>query len=321
MRNPRVAAVIGAVVLPLLAGLSGAAASPGTTGAAGAPAAYRGALADAAYTCPHLPPGLQAAVIDVESGWDAVKEGPNGTQGLAQLSPRMWALWGRDADHDGENSPRDSADAIDAQARLLCQLYRQAVQSPLRGDRLSLTLAAYRLGWTRLQQAGGLGQLPTTREYVAEVKGLAPHYADGLGVTNNSRSLYTPLPNPRTPAGAVTWARSMVGDDGWLSLCLNFMARAYGWNHSGTRYAIDHWLFTPESMRHHRQRNAPVGALMFWDTGLRPGHVAISLGNGYVATNDVITPGRISIVQASTIDARWNARYLGWTPPYFPDGV
>jgi hypothetical protein len=322
MRKRRVAAVIGGAVLPLIAGLFGVAvAAPEEAGVAGAPSRFTAALADAAYTCPHLPAGLQAALIDVESDWDALKEGPNGTKGLAQLSPRMWAAWGEDADGDGTNSPLDSADAIDTQARMLCQYYRQAVQSPMRGDRLSLALAAYRLGWNRLEQVGGLTQLPVTREYIADVKNLAPFYARGLGVVNNSRSLYSPLPNPRTPASAVRWARSMAGDYGWLNLCLNFTAQAYGWDHSGTRYAIDHWLFTPNSMRHHRVRNAPAGALMFWDTGMRAGHVAISLGNGYVASNDIITPGRISIVPASTIDARWNARYLGWTAPYFPDGV
>ena len=322
MRYRRVAAVIGGAVLPLIAGLFGVAvAAPESTSAAGAPTRFKAALADAAYTCPHLPAGLQAALIDVESGWDAVKEGPNGVEGLAQLSPRMWAAWGEDADGDGTSSPLDSADAIDTQARMLCHYYRLAVQSSMRGDRLSLALAAYRVGWNRLVEVGGLTQLPVTREYIAEVKSLAPYYAQGLGVANSSRSLYTPLPNPRGPVSAVKWARSMAGDYGWLNLCLNFTAQAYGWDHSGTRYAIDHWLFTPNSMRHHRQRNAPAGALMFWDTGLRAGHVAISLGDGYVASNDIITPGKISIVPASTIDARWNARYLGWTAPYFPDGV
>ncbi len=322
MRYRRVAAVVGGAVLPLIAGVFGvASAAPAATSATGAPARFHAALADASYTCPHFPAGMQAALIDVESGWDAVKEGPNGTLGLAQLSPRMWEAWGRDADGDGTNSPLDSWDAIDTQARMLCSFYSQAVQSNLPGDRLSLALAAYRLGWKRLNQVGGLAQLPVTREYIAEIKARTPKYAKGLGVANSSRSLYTPLPNPRTPASAVKWARSMAGDYGWLNLCLNFTAQAYGWDHSGTRYAIDHWLFTPGGLRHHRERNAPAGALMFWDTGKRAGHVALSLGNGYVASNDIVTPGRISIVPAWTIDERWNARYLGWTAPYFPDGV
>lgn len=321
MRNRRVASVLGAAVLPLLAGLmSVAVAAPTEAGAAGVPSRFKAALADAAYTCPHLPAGLQAALIDVESGWDAVKKGPNGTLGLAQLSPRMWAAWGKDADGDGTNSPLDSADAIDAQARMLCHYYRSAVQSPMNGDRLSLALAAYRLGWNRLEEVGGLSNLPLTRAYIAGIKALAPAYAKGLGVINSSRSLYTPAPNPRSPASAVTWARGKAGAYGWYNLCLNFTAQAYGWNHSGTRYAIDHWLFTPGPLRHHRVRNAPAGALMFWDTGLRAGHVALALGNGLVASNDIITPGRISIVPAWTIDKKWNARYLGWTAPYFPGG-
>ncbi|MBA3745499.1 transglycosylase SLT domain-containing protein [Sporichthya sp.] len=321
MRYRRITAVIGGAVLPLIAGLFAVAtADPADTGAAGPPVRFKAALVDAAYTCPHLPAGLQAALIDVESGWDALKEDESGTKGLAQLSSRMWNAWGEDADGDGTNSPLDPADAIDTQARVLCDYYRTAVQSNERGDRLSLALAAYRLGWNRVADVG-LARLPATRAYIAEVKDLAPLYAQGLGVANSSRSLYTPLPNPRSASGAVKWARAMAGDYGWYNLCLNFMAQAYGWDHSGTQYAIDHWLFTPNSMRHHRQRNAPAGSLMFWDTGLRAGHVAISLGDGYVATNDVITPGKISIVSSYTIDERWNARYLGWTAPYFPDGA
>ena len=322
MHVRRVTAVIGGAVMPLIAGLFAvASAAPEAASFAGAPSRFKAALQDAAYTCPHLPAGLQAALIDVESGWDATKvDAGTGTKGLAQLSARMWTAWGEDADGDGTSSPLDSADAIDAQARMLCSYYRTAVQSNERGDRLSLALAAYRLGWNRVADVG-LANLPETREYIAEIKALAPVYAQGLGVTNSSRSLYTPLPNPRSASGAVTWARAQAGDFGWYNLCLNFMARSYGWNNSGTRYAIDHWLSTPNSMRHHRQRNAPAGALMFWDTGLRAGHVAIALGNGYVATNDVITPGKISIVPSYTIDEKWNARYLGWTPPYCPGGV
>ena len=321
MRYRRATAVIGGAVLPLIAGLFAvASADPEEASTFGAPTRFKAALQEAAYTCPHLPAGLQAALIDVESDWDATKiDTETGTKGLAQLSSRMWTAWGEDADGDGTSSPLDSADAIDAQARLLCYYYRTAVQSTERGDRLSLALAAYRLGWNRVADVG-LANLPLTREYIAEIKDLAPSYAQGLGVANSSRSLYTPLPNPRGATSAVKWARAMSGDYGWHNLCLNFTAQAYGWDHAGTRYAIDHWLFTPNSMRHHRQRNAPAGALMFWDTGQRAGHVAISLGDGYVASNDIITPGKISIVPAWLVDERWDARYLGWTPPYFPDG-
>jgi hypothetical protein len=320
VRYRRIATVIGGAVLPLLAGIGVAVAAPDGDIGFGAPARFKSALQDAAYTCPHLPPGLQAALIDVESGWDPLKEGENGTLGLAQLSPRMWDAWGEDADGDGTNSPLDSADAIDAQARILCYYYDRAIQSRVHGDRLSLALAAYRLGWNKVA-AYPLSDLPETLDYITEIKSLAADYASGLGVVNNSRSLYTPLPNPRSPAAAVRWAREMAGDGGWYNLCLNFVAQAYGWDHAGTQYAVDHWLFTPNSMRHHRQRNAPAGALMFWDTGSRAGHVAISLGNGYVASNDIVTPGRISIVNSDYIDDKWHARYLGWTVPYFPDGA
>lgn len=317
----RLGAAFGAVILPVTLGTVGiASAAPGTAGTGGVPAKFRPALAEAAYTCPHLPAGLQAALIQVESGYDALKKGPNEVAGLAQLSPRMWSAWGADADGDGLNSPLDSADAIDTQARLLCHYYRTAVASDLSGDRISLALAAYRLGWNRVVAARGLARLPATRAYIAEVKALTPRYADGLGVTPKARSMWIPRSNPRSVSAAIAWARSEVGDYGWEQLCLNFTAQAYGYDNSGVRYAIDHWLQAPPSLRHHRVRSAPAGSLMYWDTGRRAGHVAISLGDGYVVSNDINAVGRISIVPASTIDQRWNARYLGWTPPYYPMG-
>ncbi|GAA0347271.1 hypothetical protein [Streptomyces blastmyceticus] len=59
---------------------------------------------------------------------------------------------------------------------------------------------------------------------------------------------------------------------------------------------------------------------MFWTTGSRAGHVALYVGNGKIASNDIETPGRISIVPATDIETKWGATYLGWSPPYFPQG-
>lgn len=159
-----------------------------------------------------------------------------------------------------------------------------------------------------LVAAGATGEPPPV--VVAADRG----FGSGKGV---------PLPaldNPRSPSAAVAWAREQVdGDRRWSALCLNFIAHAYGWAYSGTHFAIDHYRRMPASMRHPGDRNPPAGALLFWDTGRRAGHVALGLGGGMVASNDIEVPGGISVVPADAITESWGARYVGWTAPYFPD--
>ncbi|MEW1551514.1 NlpC/P60 family protein [Streptomyces tsukubensis] len=128
--------------------------------------------------------------------------------------------------------------------------------------------------------------------------------------------------NPRSTADAIAWARqeARTGGRDWYRLCLAFVARTYGWSYSGVNYAIDHYKQMPANMKNDLARNPPPGALMYWDTGQRAGHVAIYLGNGEIASNDIKRPGYIDVVPATDIESKWGAKYLGWAPPYFPKG-
>ncbi|WP_424892927.1 peptidase M23 [Streptomyces sp. XH2] len=129
--------------------------------------------------------------------------------------------------------------------------------------------------------------------------------------------------NPRDTAGAIAYAKQQAESHNgeWYQRCLAFTAIAYGRGSSGTNYAIDHYTdVMPQNMRHDKDRNPPPGALMFWDTHHRAGHVAIYVGDGKVASNDIVTPGEISIVPATDIESKWGAEYLGWSPPYYPNG-
>ncbi|MGW4954548.1 peptidase M23 [Streptomyces parvulus] len=127
--------------------------------------------------------------------------------------------------------------------------------------------------------------------------------------------------NPRSTAEAIAWAKNETnGGRDWYRACLAFVARAYGWGFSGVPYAIDHYKEMPASMKHDKERNPPPGALMYWDTGSRAGHVAIYLGDGKIASNDIRRPGYIDVVPATDPETKWGATYLGWAPPYFPKG-
>ena len=120
-------------------------------------------------------------------------------------------------------------------------------------------------------------------------------------------------------AGAIQWARGQVDnpDKDYRNLCDHFVARAYGLAHSGYGTAYEHWQRIPAKYKH-SDGNPPAGALVFWFTGSgRAGHVALSLGGGQIASNDILRRGKIDIVGIGTIAQKWGAKYLGWTPPYF----
>ncbi|MFF4205584.1 peptidase M23 [Streptomyces sp. NPDC001668] len=129
------------------------------------------------------------------------------------------------------------------------------------------------------------------------------------------------LHNPRTVKEAIRWARLHSGalsTPAWYRRCLAFVANVYGWSFSGVDYAIDHYKVVPANMRHPGDRHPPPGALLYWDTGHRAGHIAVYLGNGEIASNDIVRPGYIDVVKADEIENRWGANYVGWTPPVFP---
>ena len=118
----------------------------------------------------------------------------------------------------------------------------------------------------------------------------------------------------RSCSDAMRYVLSQVTspEKSWFNLCLNLVTIAYGAPQTIPN-AIDQWNGMPEEFRHSPNTVAPPGALMFWS----PNHVAISLGNNMIASNDVLGTGRVWIVSFQTIQARWNMPYLGWTAPDF----
>ncbi|MDW4903027.1 lytic murein transglycosylase [Streptomyces californicus] len=58
-----------------------------------------------------------AAPCQCPAGFDAQAGSHAGAQGPAQFIPGTWATWGRDADGNGRNDPRDIGDAVTAPCR------------------------------------------------------------------------------------------------------------------------------------------------------------------------------------------------------------
>jgi cell wall-associated NlpC family hydrolase len=160
----------------------------------------------------------------------------------------------------------------------------------------------------------------------AQYQGLQGQYANGQqqGIQNGvagsyaSNGTFVPSRNPRSAQEAIAWAKQAAanGDSGWYRQCLAFVARAYGLPSSGTNYAIDAFNRLPAGQKF-TDRNPQPGALMFWKGSSAPGHVAIYVGNGQIASTDIGGAGRISIVPMNAPETKWGQKYVGWSLPNF----
>ncbi len=294
------------------------------------PEQYRSLIQAPGAECPAITAPLLAAQLDAESNFNPRVVSRVGAMGIAQFMPGTWKYFARDVDGNGRASAFDPADAIDAQSRHMCELYTTATNSGIPGDPVELALAGYNAGWGAVKKHRGIPPYRETRGYVRRIMSSIDRFTAQVeqfgstytGVYADAWADTLARSNPRSSAQAIEWARAQVGNPSrnWFNLCLNFVAQAYGWRNSGVSYAIDHFDVGAEHQRFRKDRNPPPGALLFWKTGRRPGHVAIYLGGGQIASNDILRTGRIDIVDASAPERLWGATYVGWTVPYFPQG-
>lgn len=76
--------------------------------------------------------------------------------------------------------------------------------------------------------------------------------------------------------------------------------------------AITAWKYA--TTKHAGDRNPPKGACVFWSGGPGGyGHIAFSLGNGYIRSTDAGGRGRNATVPLSWVEKNWGLHYLGWT--------
>jgi soluble lytic murein transglycosylase-like protein len=100
-----------------------------------------------------LQPNLIRAVIEQESGFRPCAVSSTGAEGLMQLMPGT-------AGELGVSDPFDAAQNIDAGAKYLKDLIDK-----YKGD-LAQALGAYNAGPDATDQAGGIPEIPETRDYV-----------------------------------------------------------------------------------------------------------------------------------------------------------
>jgi hypothetical protein len=123
---------------------------------------------------------------------------------------------------------------------------------------------------------------------------------------------------------AVAKAMAMVGRTGYHQLCGRLAANIWGRDRGGYISAAEQWnVMVDSAQAHEGDRRPPLGALVFWATSGPYGHVAVYVGDGRIVSNDIgdSVPGigGVYLTEIGSIESGWNATYLGWAPPIYPD--
>lgn len=115
----------------------------------------------------------------------------------------------------------------------------------------------------------------------------------------------------KTAGQAVSYAKSVYR---WtVAMCLNFVWHCLDYPRSaGLQNANQSW--TAATMKR-TNGNPPAGACVYWAVG-RYGHIALSLGGGYVRSTDWPSKGSVGTVSISRLSSAWGATYRGWSADY-----
>lgn len=152
---------------------------------------------------------------------------------------------------------------------------------------------------------------------VEEEGGGGGDYVDtgGGDTSRTDREIPSGYKNGRSTSSAVAYATSRVGKDADFNRrCLAWVSRqVFQGPTRNIGHAYQVWDNSPARLHHSRDWGAPRGALVLWSSAIGDGsgHIAVSLGDGKMATT---APGGIQITNIKGFSDRG---YLGWMPPYF----
>jgi hypothetical protein len=187
-----------------------------------------------------------------------------------------------------------------------------------RATALDLTTSGDAANLAQAVQASGTPDGSNYRANLGQAQALLTDPNVQQSCTVDSPTAWDQLGNPNTVAQAVAWDHALASGaasnlPGW---CDAYVSYAYGLSQSGIQDAYGHWLAVPANLKHAGNAPPPKGALVFWTTSNPHGHVAVSMGDGTVASTDYPSKGHFGIAPIADIDA-WGTR-LGYTAPWFP---
>jgi|tagenome__1003787_1003787.scaffolds.fasta_scaffold19961241_3 soluble lytic murein transglycosylase-like protein len=121
---------------------------------------YRDLYLQAGKTCPGVSARLLAAQGKQESGWNPRAGSDAGAKGIAQFIDSTWRTWRKGGD------VWNPADAIPAQARLMCALYDRY------DGNLDRMLSAYNAGTGAVDKYGGPPPYRETQGYIKNIRAI-----------------------------------------------------------------------------------------------------------------------------------------------------
>ncbi len=112
----------------------------------------------------------------------------------------------------------------------------------------------------------------------------------------------------RTPAQALAWAQSNTT---WpYGQCLGWVRSCYG---AGSYYSSAAVAYAAARYKH-TTFPPPPGVPLWWTGGSHGyGHVAISAGDGYCYSTDILHTGHVNRIPIELVHSAWGQTYRGWS--------
>lgn len=95
----------------------------------------------------------------------------------------------------------------------------------------------------------------------------------------------------------------------WTGYCLIFVRTTLG---VSSRYPSAENAYWNSRYKMGTSHTAPAGVPIWWTNG-RYGHVALSAGDGYCWSTDILRTGKVDKVSIDYITRSWGQTYRGWT--------
>jgi hypothetical protein len=167
------------------------------------PAEYLERIKSAGAECSQVGAIVIVSQIQLASQFNEKLVGTDGREGISQMPPDKFKEFGEDDDDSGETSALNAADSIMAQGRYMCSLAKEIdtliANKEVEGDRLNMTLAAYKVGLDAVKQAKGVPKPEVSGEaqsYIIGVRSSFALYSADASLTDETYPSLSARPTP-----------------------------------------------------------------------------------------------------------------------------